>query len=316
MKAAIFGIGHDNYNFRKLEGTAKGFEELGYLTVSMHRPQSLQNYEIDADVAFIESDIPDDSRLSRFRTVIVWQNWNPSRIMSYAKTNPDTNFVLASKSIVHVPEFRKKYKERFGTSEYQRCHETREVINLDEFDGIDSQSQRISRNVTHVYAPLTVASDPRYEMEKDIDVVYFGTGANRPGVIEVLNSLPKNLRFAVNFIENSGPIHPEICIGFYRRAKVCLHEQISPVWGEFAVRFGEASAQGCRIVSLAKDFEISSMMEGPLTPPHESARTIAESVSKTLEWLQEKKEERAEMRQNTLRHSDLIKTLVDSTNLP
>ena len=310
MKAAIFGIGPDNYNFRKLEGIARGFEDLGYEKVSMHSPQSLLDSSVEADVAFIESSVPDSVDLSRFRKVIVWQNWSPSRIVDLSRKHENVDFVLGSKSIVHVPEFRERYRKKFQTSEYQRCDETNELIELDDCEILTGPSQVISERVRHAYAPCSVASDPRYSVTKDLDVVYFGTGANRPGVIEVLRSLPSSLKIAAHFVENSGPIHPEICVSLYRRAKVCLHEQVSPVWGEFAVRFGEATAQGCRVVSLCKDFNISDISNDTLIPEHTAATTVDEAVLEVKKWLEPREIERERMRKSSPRNADLLRRIL------
>lgn len=314
LKSAIItGIGPDNYNFRKLENIAAGFELLGFEKIEI-----LSNTEklsgMSSDVALVESDIPISADLSGFKKVVVWQNWNPSRLLEFSSRAPDTHFVLAAKSAVHVAEFRERYRKTFDTDEYQRCDETRELIDLKEYKGINKPVQRITSNMTYAYAPLSTASDPRYAVAKDIDVVYFGTGANRPGVVEILRSLPPDLRIAAHFIENSGPVHPEVCVSLYRRAKVCLHEQVSPVWGEFAVRFGEASAQGCRIVSLAKEFSISDIVKDSLVPEHSSALSIEEAVVEILEWTKPKKEEREHMRKSTARGSDLLNRLL-SNNL-
>jgi len=310
MKAVIVGIGPDNYNFRKLENLAVGFEEIGYDSVCVSTTSLLHDPNVSADIALIESDVPLSTDLSRFKKVVIWQNWSPSRIFELSKKNPKVDFILASKSAVHVPEFRSRYKNKFLTSVYQKCDETGEIVDLNEYENVSSPKEKLSNNVTHVYAPLTTSSDPRYLMEKDIDVVYFGTGANRPGVVEMLNSLPKNLRVAAHFVEKSGPIHPETCVSLYRRSKVCLHEQVSPVWGEFAVRFGEATAQGCRIVSLAREFNISDIVRDPLVPEHSSSLSVEEAVSEILEWTKPKKEEREHMRKSTARGSDLLNRLL------
>lgn len=306
MKSAVIaGIGPDNYNFRKLENIAAGFNSLGF-----EKTEILSNTEklsgMSADVAFVESDLQISTDLSGFRKVIVWQNWNPSRLLGFSSRAPDTQFVLAAKSAVHVAEFRERYRKTFGTDEYQRCDETRELIDLKEYKGINKPVQRITSNMTYAYAPLSTASDPRYSVAKDIDVVYFGTGANRPGVVEILRSLPPDLRIAAHFIENSGPVHPEVCVSLYRRAKVCLHEQVSPVWGEFAVRLGEATAQGCRVVSLSRQLSISDIVKDELVPEHSNALTIEEALEEIREWTKPKEEERHSMRKSTPHGSNFI----------
>ena len=310
MKSAVIaGIGPDNYNFRKLENIAAGFESLGF-----EKTEILSDTEkltgMSADVALVESDIPVSADLSGFKKVVVWQNWNPSRLLEFSSRAPDTHFVLAAKSAVHVAEFRERYRKTFNTDEYQRCDETRELIDLKEYESINEPVHRITSNMTYAYAPLSTASDPRYAVAKDIDVVYFGTGANRPGVVEILRSLPSNLRIAAHFIENSGPIHPEVCVSLYRRAKVCLHEQVSPVWGEFAVRLGEATAQGCRVVSLSRQFSISDIVKDELVPEHSNARTIEEALEEIREWTKPKEEERHSMRKSTPRGSNFLQRVL------
>lgn len=311
MKAAIFGIGPDNYNFRKLEGIARGFDDLGYESVSMHSPLSLLDNSVTADVAFIESMIPEYANLARFQKVVVWQNWSPSRIVELSKKYKNVEFVLGSKSIIHVPEFRERYRKKFRTSEYQRCDETRELIDLDDCENLNSSSQLLCERVKYAYAPCSVASDSRYTVEKDLDVVYFGTGANRPGVIDILNSLPPTLKIAAHFVESSGPIHPEVCVSLYRRAKVCLHEQVSPVWGEFAVRFGEATAQGCRIISLCKDFSISDIVDDSLIPEHTAVANTDEAIFEIKNWLEPREIDRERMRKSSPRNVDLLRRILE-----
>lgn len=307
MNAAIFGIGPDNYNFKKIEGVAKGFFELGYDRVQTLRGEDLRDYNEKADVAFIESDVSPDCDLSKFKKVIVWQNWTPSRIIQLAAKFKDTNFTLAVKSPIHSRVFKEEYRKTFKTNEYLRCDETHEVIDLGGCDLLNKPVQKIADNVTYAYAPCSLSSDSRYVERKDIDVCYFGTLNNRPGVVEVLRALPKNLNVAAHFVEKSGPIHPEVCVSLYRRAKVCLHEQVSPVWGEFPVRFGESTAQGCRVISLSREFDLSRMINDSLVPDHDSSRTVDGTIGLVTEWLEPRKEERQRMRDSAPKHSDMLR---------
>jgi hypothetical protein len=118
------------------------------------------------------------------------------------------------------------------------------------------------------------------------------------------------MKIGIHFVENGGPIHPEVCVQYYRRAKVCIHEQVGPMWGEYAVRFGEATAQGCRVVSYAKDFTISDHFKDKLVPEHDLARNLEEAVFKIKEWVGDRREDRQRMRRNAPSHLDAYKRIV------
>lgn len=307
MKAVIFGIDQSNYNFKKLEGIAYALERMDYV-VKVVNSNRLPYWREPSDLAFIESDVPENFDMNIFKRVVIWQNWSPSKLLKIASRFPNVKFCLGTRSPIHDKKFRSMFVDKFQTNEYQRYDETNEVIDLSDCEMLDSPVQKLSENVVCAFLPFCTASDPRFEVEKDIDVVYFGTAANRPGVVELLNSLPNHLKLAVHFVEQGGPIHPETCISMYRRAKVCLHEQVGPMWGEFAVRFGEASAQGCRIISYARSgFTISEFFRDELVPEHDVATDLKNAVDKVLLWCNDLTEIRKNMRKNSPTHVDFVK---------
>jgi len=309
LRAVIFGIDQENANFKKLEGFTHALEVEERAVVSCVNSSKLPSWNERAEIAFIESNIDERVNLGLFNKVVVWQNWSPSRIVSLAKRFPNTEFCLAVKSPIHDSLFRESFKKRFGTNEYLRWDETAEVIDLNDCEQLHSNTQKLSDNSCYAFVSCALASDPRFEVEKNIDVVYFGTGINRPGVIEVANALPRDMKIGIHFVENGGPIHPEVCVQYYRRAKVCIHEQVGPMWGEYAVRFGEATAQGCRVVSYAKDFTISDYFKDDLVPEHDLARNLEDAVSKIGEWMGDRREDRARMRKTSPTHVDAYRRI-------
>jgi hypothetical protein len=311
MKCTIFGIPQENYNFKKLENVAKGYIASGY-DVEMATSGDLENWNKFANIAFIENDIPDSLDLSLFEKVVVWQNWSPSKIIKFALKYPNVKFCLGIKTPVHDATFRETYFNKFGTNDYLRCDSTNELVDLNECVGIKNNIQKLYSNVSYAYLPCTTTSDSRFVVKKDIDIVYFGTISNRPGVLETIKQLESHPRKPViraHFVEKGGPIHPEICVQYYRRAKVCLHEQVGPVWGEFAVRFGEASSQGCRVISYMPIYGISEYFIDELVPEHDYATNIQQAVEKSIFWCDDNnfvESKRSIMRKNSASEKDFI----------
>lgn len=317
MKAIIFGIPQENYNFKKIEGIAQAFESTGHDTY-VTTGDKLRSWKDPCDIAFIESDVPEDFNFSTFKKVVIWQNWSISRISKISRRHPDVKFCLGAKTSVHDKTFRNYYYNTFKTYEYQRYDETHEVIDLQECEILHSNVQKLSSNLSYAFLPLTAASDPRFNVEKDIDVVYFGTASNRPNIINALRNLqtshPK-ISISAHFVEKGGPIHPEICVQKYRRAKVCLHEQVGPMWGEFAVRFGEATAQGCRVISYMPFFGISDYFSDSLIPEHDYARNMKDLIDRATYWLEDRddvKKKRLVMREKTSTHIDFVNRIDDA----
>jgi hypothetical protein len=317
MKAVIFGIPQENYNFKKLQNVMCGFEALGY-DVQFVTPEKLLSWNSNADIAFIESDVPNGVNLNLFKKVVIWQNWSLSKAYDLAKKFPDVEFCLGQKSIVHSRAFRERYTRSFGTNIYQEYKETNEIIDISEFSNIDSPMHKVSNNLVCLFLPCTTASDARFAVEKDIDVVYFGTIANRPGVLRVLqelSKLPQQLRISAHFVEKGGPIHPEICVQQYRRARVCIHEHIAPAWGEYAVRFGESSSQGCRLISYTPLFGISDFFDDALVPEHDYANDVPAMIDRILQWLPDNNintQKRNIMRKNSPSGVDFVNRMMSS----
>lgn len=311
MQAVIFGIPQENYNFKKLEGIAQALDSKKYDTL-VTTGDKLKFWQKPADLAFIESNVPENFNFNLFNKVVIWQNWSPSRIEKYANRFPNVKFCLGGKSITHDKIFREDYYKRFQTYEYLRYDETQEVIDLFECSYLHNNIQKLSNNLSYAYLPCTTASDPRFRAEKDIDVVYFGTVSNRPNIVVALKSIQSlnpNIKISAHFVEKGGPIHPEICIQQYRRAKVCLHEQVGPMWGEFAVRFGEATAQGCRVISYSPSFTISNHFNDELIPEHDYAENMKDLIERITFWLQDNdniRKKRDGMRKNTPTHIDFV----------
>lgn len=292
MKALIFGIGSGNYNYKKIEGFINGFRTLGY---DVHHYQHDISYDLlrshgDVDVVFTESSKIYDN-YNNIKNIIFWTNYDIDTIISLATANPKLNIILGPKSFIFDQSINEEYTKKFSTPFYQKIsfegqnllyinNVLRKSIKLNE------SAYKIRDNLTLLYMPCTLS------LKQDKDSIkqnrykfgYFGTGNNRPGVVEVLKYLRNHPKYKnetiVNFVE-TGLITPEKCLEYYKETEYVLHEQVHPVILEYPVRVGEATACGSTILMI-EDLplyeKVSQLDKIPEVKKFKTAKNLIDSI--------------------------------------
>lgn len=233
------------------------------------------------DVLFGESGDFFDIPYTNITNVFLWSVFD---IEQLAAKNPQTNFYLCSKSILHDNDVIEEYLTKGFDPEYQRYG--LEGINVIEFRKKIAKSKKINEhlyqltdNLFYMYIPCSLAqSNIRRSVNKDVDVTYFGTLNNRPNVVKILNVL-EHRGFKVTYNRN-GFISPEECIGYYNRSIVTLHEQVGPVHLEYPVRLGESSMCNSKVFALNPIEQMKTFAKNHSTvPDHESFNNTDEMIN-------------------------------------
>lgn len=253
----VIGIGKENYNYKKIKGFIDAFKNLNYEVFHY----TYLNHDIlkkhqKIDILFAETEYL-QSKFENVKNFILWTNTKLHQVINFAKNNKQLNMIFTPKSFMFDSKINEAYVEIFSTSEYQMVdHEGQDLDSIVELiekkEKINDFTYKILDNLIFSYMPCSKSDliDLDTIKESKYKFSYFGTGSNRPRVLETINFLnqkiPGQIKF--HFVENGGPIDPEQCISFYKESEYVLHEQVNPVILEYAVRVGEASAAGAKII--------------------------------------------------------------------
>jgi hypothetical protein len=253
----VIGIGKENYNYKKIEGFINGFTLLKY-EVYHYRflNQEILSKHKSIDILFSESDYLEGT-FNNVKNVILWTNAKLTEVVNFAKRNSNINIIFSPKSFMLDEEINEKYYEKFSTYDYQMVGF--EGQSLDMISDIiktkkklDDFSYVLLDNLIFSFTPCAKSEsvDPESIKDSKYRISYFGTGYNRPKIMQIYNFLQEKVpnQIKIYFVENGGPINPETCISFYKESDYVLHEQVNPVILEYAVRVGEASAAGAKVI--------------------------------------------------------------------
>lgn len=255
----VIGIGKENYNYKKIKGFIDGFNLLGYKTFHYRQlnREVLKKHE-KINILFAETDFL-EGKFENVENFVLWTNTKFSTVIKFAENNKHVKIIFSPKSFMFNEEVNEKYNQLFFTSDYQMVdHEGQNLEIISEIAAkkqkIDTCSYKVFDNLIFSYMPCTKSEiiDPNTLKESKYKFSYFGTGYNRPRILEIVKFLKTNHPSLINahFVEHGGPIEPEACISFYKESEYVLHEQINPVILEYAVRIGEASAAGAKIILI------------------------------------------------------------------
>lgn len=277
----------------KLTGFIDGFSRI--IETTYIQPRLKEQIKIDDhyDVIFGESGDWLDIEYTNIRNAFMWFVIDPNIISTISKKYPDTNFYMCSKSLIHDIETSNEYIEKYGTSSYMK-HGI-EGVDIKEFVEIIGRSEKISnglyritRNFFYLYLPCSLVSgNLRLEdQDKDIDVTYFGTRNNRPGVSQVLSWM-ESKGYKVVYNQPDNYISPEECVEYYKRSIVTIHEQVGPVYLEFPVRFGEASYYGSKIFSLDRMENLEKYAKcDPNIPTFKSFKNTEDLIDSAVAYIE------------------------------
>lgn len=253
----VIGIGKENYNYKKIKGFIDGFNLLGYNTFHYKNlNQEVLKQHTKIDLLFAETEYL-DGVFDNVEKFILWTNTKLSTVIDFAKRNKHINMIFSPKSFMFNEEVNEKYQELFSTYEYQMVdHEGQDLEIISELikrkEKINDFSYKILDNLIFSYMPCTKSEmiEPNTLKETKYRFSYFGTGGNRPRILQAAQKLmikcPELIK--IHFVEQGGPIDPETCVSLYKETDYVLHEQVNPVILEYAVRVGEASAAGAKII--------------------------------------------------------------------
>jgi hypothetical protein len=277
----------------KLIGFLNGFSEIcdvSFLPPSLKNQINPENYY---EIIFGESGDWLEIEYTNIGSVFMWSVIDPFKMREISKKYPDTNFYICSKSLLHNSEVSKEYIEKYKTNLYMN-YGSIEGLDIEKFSGIINNSKKleegfyeIDHNLFYLYLPCSLASKEtdKKNYNKDIDVTYFGTRSNRPGVTHILDSM-KDRGYTVVHNEEGSYISPEECIEYYKRSIITIHEQVGPVYLEFPVRFGEASYFGSRIFSLDRMRSLQSYSDGnPNLPSFKSFENPEDLIEEAIRYI-------------------------------
>jgi len=248
-KILVAGVDRTNHNYRKIEeffnAFSRKYETKHTLGDIASVAKNLANGPYD--IAFGEFENFQKLDMSMIKNFVFWANIPISDFLLFAKKNPNTNFVLAPKSTMHIDEVTNRYTKMFGNN-YQICGE--EGQNLKDLQDTVNGNQKITdylyklaENASYMFLPCSL-SQKESPLPAEYDICYFGTKYNRPKVAFVLQKLfEKGYRIKSTF--ESGFIDPQECIQLYRKSICTITQQIHPVMLEHPVRLGESTSCGC-----------------------------------------------------------------------
>ncbi len=239
----------------KMEGFIKAFSKIGH--VEYVEPNLRDNIinRGPCDILFGESADWFHVDYTNIKNVFMWCIIDPYKFLEISEKYTNTNFFICSKSVIHIDSVSKEYIKRYDTPIYMEgTFEEIDLLKFSEFIGecelMDENLYKFKENLYYMYLPCSLSSSHIANHEKrDIDITYFGTRENRPGVTDIINQM-SSLGYKVTYNHTGIYIGPDECIEYYKRSLITLHEQVGPVHLEFPVRFGEASYCGSTIFSL------------------------------------------------------------------
>jgi len=253
----IIGIGKENYNYKKIKGFVDAFGKLGYEVFHYtHLNHNILNKHSSIDILFAETEYL-EGRFSNVKNFILWTNTKLYQVINFAKNNDHLKMIFAPKSFMFDRDVNEMYVETFSTTGYQMVdHEGQDLDSvlelIDKKQKINEFTYKILDNLIFSYMPCSKSDLIEVETIKEAKYKfsYFGTGYNRPQILAAFNFLNQKIpnQIKYHFVENGGPIDPEQCISFYRESGYVLHEQVNPVILGYAVRIGEASAAGAKMI--------------------------------------------------------------------
>ena len=271
----------------KLDGFINSFSSISDVEYVMPPLVNNLNRNQVYDILFGESGDWLYLDYSNIRNVFMWTIIDPIKFKEVAKKYPFTNFYICSKSIIHDRKSVLECINEYESSKY--LERTLEEIYLPEFINLIEKSEmlennlyRIFDNLYYFYLPCSLSSKTNLikGTDKDIDLTYFGTRENRPGVSSIINQM-MSLGYSCVYNEPNKYIKPEDCISYYNRSIITIHEQVGPVYLEYPVRFGEASYCGSKIFSLDRTKSLCNFSKtNPNVPSFESFDNITELVKK------------------------------------
>jgi hypothetical protein len=275
----------------KLKGFIDAFSSLyhtDYFDPPLHRHISTNK---TIDLLFGESGDFFNIPYRNIKNVFVWATLD---IQSIANSNPNTNFYMCSKSILHDPVVIDEYLRRGFNVEYMKYGI--EGVNLVDFlnrlekgKKINNDLYQLTNNLYYLYLPCSLAqSNIRHTVNKDIDVTYFGTRNNRPNVLKALELL-ENRGLKVNYNRNNF-ISPEECIGYYNRSITTIHEQVGPVHLEYPVRQGECTMCNSKLFTISSFDTMKQFADVHETVPvYESFTNVNNLVDGVIQYIDEYK---------------------------
>jgi hypothetical protein len=276
----------------KITGFLKGFSGISDPLFLSPPLKDQIDSQIFYEVIFGESGDWLEIEYSNIGNVFIWAVMDPVKIWDIAKKYPNTNFYICSKSLLHDSGVCEEYIQKYNTTSYMDYGV--EGVDLEKFRKIIEKSKKIEedlyeidRNFFYLYLPCCLVSreENRKSYIKDVDVTYFGTRSNRPGVTRILDSM-KDRGYTVVHNEEGGYISPEECIEYYKRSIITIHEQVGPVYLEFPVRFGEASYFGSRIFSLDRMRSLQSYSDGnPNLPSFKSFANPEDLIEEAIRYI-------------------------------
>jgi hypothetical protein len=276
----------------KLTGFIDAFSkmcETVYIPPSLKNQININGY---CDILFGESGDWLDMPYDNVGSVFMWSVIDPDRLREIAKNNQNTKFFICSKSLIHDIDVSKEYTEKYTKTSYME--NGIEGVDIKKFSDIISESEkveknlyRIGKNLFYLYLPCSLASEniQKSDSTRDIDVTYFGTRDNRPGVSAILNSLESG-GYHVVYNSPNNYISPEQCIEYYKRSIITIHEQVGPVYLEFPVRFGEASYCGSKIFSLDRMENLQKYADSdPNVPSFKTFQSQDELMGEAINYI-------------------------------
>lgn len=287
MKTCVIGIDKTNHNYRKVYGFIDAFSKFGEV---FHQVDE-ENWNVNGYDLYFGEMKNFNCQYPKHKTVIIWSNISVLKIIEITKNNKDTNFIWAVKSPIHIEKITNKYIETFGDM-YQvtppEGQDLKAFLNvLSNSFKIDDNTYKISDNLIYTFLPCSLSQyveDNIVEDENSLyDICYFGTTHNRNEVLQVLNFFERNNRKTITNYK-IGHTNPEDVLQYYKKSKICIHQQVHPVILEIPVRLGEAMSYGCKYVSIEKIALNESIQQSPLFEHYYSTSSIKEAIE-TIEKL-------------------------------
>ena len=275
----------------KMEGFIKAFSKIAQVE---YIEPNLRDNIINSgpcDILFGESADWFHVDYTDIKNVFMWCTIDPYKFLEISEKYRNTNFFICSKSVIHIDSISNEYIEKYNTPIYMRGgFEEIDLLKFNKFisecETIDRNIYRFKENLHYMYLPCSLSSsDVISHNKKDIDITYFGTRENRPGVTDIINQM-SSLGYNVIYNHTGIYISPDECIEYYKRSIITLHEQVGPVYLEFPVRFGEASYCGSTIFSLGMLEKLAEFAQlNDNVPPFKSFNNKKELIKEAIKYI-------------------------------
>jgi hypothetical protein len=282
MKILLVGINKTNINYKKVEGFYNAFSKIGIVEwVQDIFSCKGTGYDLcfgEININDILSNIESYKNL-KIKTQIFWSSFCLQKIIFLANLIQESNFFCYYKSNVLNKDILTQYKSKYGESyQFSGC----EGLNVNDF--IKLESSKILKNLTIGYLPCCLSEKGNeFCNEKIYDICYFGTILNRPRIAKILNHLSNKYNVISTAWDKNIKVSPNECIEYYKKTKLTISEQISPVVLEYPVRMGECSANGCKFFLLE---EVALKHDNFFIPNYEFSFSEDELISKIEIYLQ------------------------------